>query len=197
MKNVQLILAVISLSALSACSSMKSSSDYDPAINFSEIKTFAWVEQKSQENSYHLNGLMDKRVRAAVDNQLAQKGLKLTNAETADVLVNYLTKVDKKINVDTFNTNYGYNPYGYGYNPYGYGYGWGMSRAMNTQTTVREYEVGTLILDMVDRESGRLIWRGTVADTIQNDNTPNERVGIVNEAVASMLMAYPPKPEDK
>lgn len=197
MKNVQLILAVISLSALSACSSMKSSSDYDPAINFSEIKTFAWVEQKSEDNSYHLDGLMDQRVRAAVDNQLSQKGLKLTNAETADVLVNYLTKVDKKINVDTFNTNYGYNPYGYGYNPYGYGYGWGMSRAMNTQTTVREYEVGTLILDMVDRESGRLIWRGTVADTIRNDNTPNERVGIVNEAVASMLMAYPPKPEDK
>ncbi|MEC4728245.1 DUF4136 domain-containing protein [Shewanella sp. D64] len=197
MKNVQLILAVLSLSALSACSSMRSSSDYDPAINFSDIKTFAWVEQKSQDNSYHLDGLMDQRVRAAVDKQLALKGLKLTNAETADVLVNYLTKVDKKINVDTFNTNYGYNPYGYGYNPYGYGYGWGMSRSMNTQTTVREYEVGTLILDMIDRESGRLIWRGTVTDTIRNENTPGERVGIVNEAVSSMLMDYPPKPTAK
>ncbi|GGJ02328.1 hypothetical protein GCM10007978_44820 [Shewanella hanedai] len=197
MKKVQLILAVLSLSALSACSSMRSSSDYDPAANFGDIKTFAWVEPQTQENSYHLDGLMDQRVRAAVDKQLAQKGLKLTNAETADVLVNYLTKVDKKINVDTFNTNYGYNPYGYGYNPYGYGYGWGMSRAMNTQTTVREYEVGTLILDMIDRASGRLIWRGTVTDTIRNENTPDERVGIVNEAVSSMLMDYPPKIEAK
>ncbi|MFT5704751.1 MAG: hypothetical protein ACI8SK_000704 [Shewanella sp.] len=193
MKKVQLILAVFSLSALSACSSMKSSSDYDPAANFSDIKTFAWVQQKSQDDSYHLDGLMDQRVRAAVDNQLALKGLKLTNPETADVLVNYLTKVNKKINVDTFNTNYGYNPYGYGYNPYGYGYGWGMSPAMNTQTTVREYEVGTLILDMVDRASGRLIWRGTVSDTIKNEDNPAERVGVVNKAVSSMLMDYPPK----
>ncbi|ABZ75939.1 conserved hypothetical protein [Shewanella halifaxensis HAW-EB4] len=193
MKVVQLLLIVLSLGSLSACSSMRADSDYDPSFNFSDIKTFAWVERKTDDNSYQLDGLMDQRVRTAVDNQLSLKGIKLTNAATADVLVNYLTKVDKQIDVDTFNTNYGYNPYGYGYNPYGYGYNWGMSPAMNTQTIVREYNVGTLILDMVDRASGKLIWRGTVADTIQNENTPDERVEAVNQAVAAMLKSFPPK----
>ena len=68
---------------------------------------------------------------------------------------------------------------------------------MHTQTTVREYEVGTLILDMVDRESGKLIWRGSVADTIRDKNTPEERVEVVNQAIAAMLINYPPKPEAK
>ena len=54
---------------------------------------------------------MDQRVRDAVNAQLAAKGMSLVDAKEADVLVNYHTKVDKKINVDTFNTNFGYHPY--------------------------------------------------------------------------------------
>ncbi|WP_299793807.1 DUF4136 domain-containing protein [uncultured Shewanella sp.] len=186
MKRVMVVVAAM---ALSACSSMKTSSDYDPAANFSDIKTYAWVEQKNQDTSYHLDGLMDQRVRAAVESQLSLKGVTQSDPQTADILVNYLTKVDKKINVDTFNTNFGYHPY--------YGSPWGMSGSMHTQTTVREYEVGTLILDMIDRETGKLIWRGSVADTIREKNTPEERVEVVNKAVAEMMLNYPPKPESK
>ncbi|WP_076407905.1 DUF4136 domain-containing protein [Shewanella sp. UCD-KL12] len=186
MKKV--IIAVVAL-ALSACSSLKTSSDYDPAANFNDVKTYAWVAKKTQDTTYHLDGLMDQRVRAAVDSQLAAKGITITDAAEADILVNYLTKVDKKINVDTFNTNYGYNPY--------YGSRWGYSGSMNTQTTVREYEVGTLILDMVNRETGKLIWRGSVADTIRDKNTPEERVEVINKAISAMLVNYPPKPEAK
>ncbi|MGS0824659.1 DUF4136 domain-containing protein [Shewanella sp. 0m-8] len=184
------LLIVIAALALSACSSLKTSSDYDPGVNFSEVKTYAWVQKKTDDATYHLDGLMDQRVRNAVEDQLQLKGLTRTDAATADVLVNYLTKVDKKINVDTFNTNYGYNPY------YGPGWGWSGS-AGHSQTTVREYEVGTLILDMVDRKTGQLIWRGSVADTMRDKDTPEERVEVVNEAVGALLLNYPPKPEGK
>ncbi|GIU40818.1 DUF4136 domain-containing protein [Shewanella colwelliana] len=186
MKKVIVLAAAL---ALSACSTMKSSSDYDPKVNFNEIKSYAWVVQKSDDKTYHLDGLMDQRVRAAVNSQLQFKGLTLADANTADVLVNYFTKVDKKINVDTFNTNYGYNPY--------YGPGWAWGGNMHTQTTVREYEVGTLIVDLVSRESGQLIWRGSVADTIRDKNTPEERVEVVNKAITEMMLHYPPKPEAK
>ncbi|NRD74997.1 DUF4136 domain-containing protein [Shewanella sp. VB17] len=189
MKNFKVILAGLSLSMLAGCSSLKTSSDYDPEANFNDVNTYAWVEKKTQDSRYHLDGLMDQRVRTAVDSQLSLKGIKLTDPAKADVLVNYLTKVDKKINVDTFNSNYGYNPY--------YGHGWGMSGSMYSQTTVREYEVGTLILDMVNRESGQLIWRGSVADTIRDQNTPEERVEVVNQAISEMLKNYPPKPTAK
>ena len=61
----------------------------------------------------------------------------------ADVLINYHASVDTKIDVDTFNVGYGAR-----WNYWGMGY--------NTQTTTREYEVGTLILDVVDRASNQL-----------------------------------------
>ncbi|GIU33925.1 DUF4136 domain-containing protein [Shewanella schlegeliana] len=183
------LLVVMAALALSACSSLKTSSDYDPGVNFSDVKTYAWVEKKTADSAYHLDGLMDQRVRKAVNDQLQLKGLKETDAANADVLVNYLTKVDKKINVDTFNTNYGYNPY--------YGPGWGWGGTGHTQTTVREYDVGTLILDMVNAKTGKLIWRGSVADTMRDKDTPEERVEVVNEAVAALLLNYPPKPEGK
>lgn len=186
MKNIFVALAVL---ALSACSSMKSGWDYDPSANFTQYKTYAWVAQKADSAGYHLDGLMDQRVREAVNSQLASKGMTLVDAKDADVLVNYLTKVDKKINVDTFNSNFGYNPY--------YGPGWGWGGNMQTQTTVREYEVGTLIIDLVDNKTTKLIWRGSVADTIRDKNTPEERVQIINQAVGSVMANYPPNPDTK
>ncbi len=184
MKKVIVVLVAL---ALSACSTLKTSSDYDPAANFNDVKTYAWIVKKTKDSTYQLDGLMDQRIRAAIDSHLAAKDITLTDAATADILVNYLTKVDKKINIDTFSTNYGYNPY--------YGRGWGYSGNINTQTTVREYEVGTLILDMVNRETGKLIWRGSVADTIRDQNTPEERVEVINHAISEMLVHYPPKLE--
>ncbi|WP_144213616.1 DUF4136 domain-containing protein [Shewanella donghaensis] len=187
MKKLFVAVAVI---ALSACSSLKTNSDYDPAVSFDQYKTYSWVEKKNEDTSYHLDGLMDQRVREAVNSQLGMKGLSKAPVAEADLLVNYLTKVDKKINVDTFNTSYGYYPY------YGRRGGWG-GAGMNTQTTVREYEVGTLIIDLVDNKTGNLVWRGSVADTIRNKNTPEERVQIVNDAISKVMVNFPPKPEVK
>lgn len=181
------LIVLISALALTACSTLKTSSDFDPAISFDQYKTFAWVEKKNDDATYHLDGLMDQRVRAAVSNELAQKGMTTADAESADLLVNYITKVDKKINVDTFNTSFGYNPY------YGSRWGGGWGAGMQTQTTVREYDVGTLMIDLVDNKTDQLIWRGTVADTIRDKNTPEERVAIINEAVAAVMVNYPPK----
>ncbi len=182
MKKVIILAATL---ALSACSTLKSSSDYDPNVNFNSIKNYAWVVQKNNDVTYQLDGLMAQRVKSAVDTELQQKGMVKTDESQADVLVNYFTKVDKKINVDTFNSNFGYSPY--------YGPGWGWGGNMSTQTTVREYEVGTLIVDLISKETGKLIWRGSVADTIKDSNTPQERIEVVNNAIAQMMQAYPPK----
>ena len=66
-----------------------------------------------------------------------------------------------------------------------------------SQTTVREYEVGTLIIDVIDHKTDKLVWRGSVADTIRDKNTPEERVAVINEAIATVMMNFPPKPENK
>ena len=182
MKNLLIAAAVL---ALSACSSLKSTTDFDPSVSFEQYKTYSWIEKKSDDVGYHLDGLMDQRVRAAVESQMTLKGFSKTNKQNADLLVNYITKVDKKINIDSFNSHFGYNPY--------YGPRWGWSGDVQTQTTVREYDVGTLIIDLVDNKTSKLIWRGTVADTIRDQNTPEERINSINKAISAVMMNYPPK----
>ncbi|WP_392341365.1 DUF4136 domain-containing protein [uncultured Shewanella sp.] len=172
--------------ALSACSTLKSTSDFDPSVSFEQYKTYSWVEKKNEDAGYHLDGLMDQRVRAAVETQLSQKGISKADKQNADLLVNYITKVDKKINIDTFNSNFGYNPY--------YGPRWGFGGSLHSETTVREYDVGTLMVDLVDNKTGKLIWRGTVADTVREQSTPEERINTINQAIGTVMMNYPPKP---
>jgi len=182
MKKYLIALAAL---ALGACSSIKTSLDFDPAVDFGQYKTYAWVAKQEDSAGYHLDGLMDQRVRDAVNAELQARGFILVATEQADLLVNYLTKVDKKINVDTFNTSFGYNPY--------WGRPWGFGSNVQTQTVVREYEVGTLIVDLVDHKSDRLVWRGSLADTIKDKNTPQEREALIREAVAKIMANYPPK----
>jgi hypothetical protein len=183
MKTLFIAAAVL---ALSACSTLKSTSDFDPSVSFEQYKTYSWVEKKNEDAGYHLDGLMDQRVRAAVETQLSQKGISKADKKNADLLVNYITKVDKKINIDTFNSNFGYNPY--------YGPRWGFGGSIHSETTVREYDVGTLMVDLVDNKTGKLIWRGTVADTVREQSTPEERINTINQAIGTVMMNYPPKP---
>lgn len=186
MRNILVGLVVM---LLTACSSVNTNWDYNPDVNFTQFKTYAWVQTQSG-SEYHLDGLMDERVRNAVNDQLQAKGLTLVAADKADVLVNYLTKVDKELNVDTFTTNYGYSPF---YDPNFIGPYWGPSANVSTQTVVREYNVGTLIIDIVDRKTDKLVWRGSLADTLKKQYTPQERITAVNEAVANILTNFPPK----
>ena len=85
MKKLFLAAAVL---ALSACSTLKINTDFDPAVSFNQFKTFAWVEAKATDEVYHLDGLLDQRVRDAVDNQMAAKGLTKAAVEEAHLLVN-------------------------------------------------------------------------------------------------------------
>lgn len=188
MRSIMLAAAAL---LLSACSSVNTNWDYNPEVNFNQYKTFAWATSVNDGSEYHLDGLMDARVRSAVDDQLELKGMKQVPQKDAQLLVNYLTKVDTKVDVDTFTNYYGYNPY---YPYYGPGWGWG-SQIGQTHTQVREYNVGTLIVDLVDAKTKQLVWRGSIADTIKDHKTPQERTAFINQAVADILMNYPPKPE--
>jgi hypothetical protein len=63
----------------------------------------------------------------------------------------------------------------------------------NTQTTAREYEVGTLILDVVDRASNQLVWRGAKEGRLQKNQSPEKRTEVIKETVANILSNFPPQ----
>ncbi|WP_394190372.1 DUF4136 domain-containing protein [Pseudoalteromonas atlantica] len=177
MRNLFIAAAVLMLAACAKTPDI----DYDKSVDFSNYKTFAWMPQATLANAdnYQMSPLMEQRVREAVNTQLQAQGMSLVDENSADVLLNYHASVDTKIDSDTFNVGYGAR-----WNYWGLGY--------NTQTTTHEYEVGTLILDVIDRESNQLVWRGAREGRLQKKQSPEQRTKAVNKAVATILSGFPP-----
>ena len=65
--------------------------------------------------------------------------------------------------------------------------------AGSSHTTVRQYEQGTLLLDLIDPESKQLIWRGTGQTRLRDLKTPEEREARVREVVDRILERFPPE----
>ncbi|KZN57151.1 hypothetical protein N474_09095 [Pseudoalteromonas luteoviolacea CPMOR-2] len=178
------LLVALSLFVLTACTNTPDW-DYDKSVEFANYKTFAWSPEtdfdKGAEN-YQISELMEKRVRNAIQNEMGLHGFKLVDAQKADVMVNFHASVDTKLDVDTFNTSYTAR---WNY----WGVGW------HTQTQAREYEVGTLVIDIVDRASNQLVWRGAKEGRLRKNQSPEQRTVSVNNTVKDILANFPPKPQ--
>ena len=166
------VLPIAILISMSGCgSSMQVSTDYDKAANFSAVKTYTW-----REGTKLPNPLMNDRVIAAVDAQLMKKGMQRVDS-AGDVTVTYHAAASESMDVQTF-SNGGY-------------YGcWGGCMG-TTSTTVRPVTTGTLIVDLVETNSNKMLWRGTGSDTVTGDPKDSERK--INEAISRMFSSFPPK----
>lgn len=169
---------------LAGCSSISTDYDYNEDINFAELTKWNWLEMTKDTGShkYHVDGLNDRRIREGLEQQLTAAGLTKVPAAEAQILVNYLTKVENKTDVNTFYTSFGYYPY----SVRGFGAG------LQADTRVHEYKEGTLIIDIVDAKSKELLWRGAGSDTIKEGRTPAERTEQIQDALKTIFEAYPP-----
>ncbi len=161
--------------------------DYDTSAILTGMKSYAWLDQSEEvkEKAYQLDGLMDKRVRKAVDQELKAKGFKMVdNPGQADFLVSYFTAVKTRRNEEHITTSMGY-----GFNT------WGMG--LRSETRVTEYEEGSLVIDIIDPKSRELTWRGRSRSRVIDKATPGERTEKINRAVSAILEGFPPKEREK
>ena len=180
------LLAASLVVLLAACGGIAVNTDYDTSRDLSQLKTYAWLtpEKKLVVDPLVENDLMDRRVKRAVEQQLAAQGFrKASGDEGADFLVNYHVVAEDKLEVDTFYDNFGYYPC--------WGCYYGHPRFGGRDVTVRQYKQGTFMLDVVDPASKALIWRG-VAGRKLNNGTPAERDAYVNGIVTAILAKFPP-----
>ena len=166
--------------ALVGCSSVRVSTDYDPQADFSALRSYAWLAESQPPTGDPRidNALVDARIRGAIDAQLAERGLRRVEAPEADFLVAYHVAVERKLDVQTVYRSYGRAGWG------GAGY---------SDTVVRDYEEGALLIDFLRPGAGDLLWRGSAQTRLREQRTPEARDGYVREIVAKILDAYPPR----
>jgi len=173
---------LVSVLVFSCATQVKITTDYDKAANFGSYKTFAVYNLKSTNSVSALNA---DRIINAIKAEMKKKGFTEV-ADNADLGVNAVTIMKDKTQI-TANSNY----YGYGgaYRPYGYYGGGGMASGTTTYNTY-DYKDGSLIIDIVDMKTQKLVWQGT--GNAEIDKTPKDPDEFISSTVTKILAAFPP-----
>ncbi len=186
MNKTFLYLSFMGMLVLAGCTgSLQVVSDYNGQLDFSEYRTFNLYEPDSVLD-YNVipvlvNPINQRRVESAIREEMEVRGYTLS--EEPDILVTYFFRIEdrKQYEATTYYTPSYYGGWGY-YGYYGgYGYGW-------TEVREYDYEVGTLIIELVDRKRNELIWYG--AGTKALSERPRHVEDEINNAVTHIFYQY-------
>ena len=184
MRKMALFTAALLLLGASAAYAQDVRYDYAQGTNFSQFKTYKWVVIKGADQP---DQLAAQRITAAVDAELARKGLTKTDADDADLYIGYQTAVNTEKQFTSYNTGWGYGP-GWGRGWYGYG----GTMSTTTYGSTSTVYVGQLDLSMYDRATKQLVWRGVATKTLDPKAKPEKKQKTINKAVEKLLKNFPP-----
>lgn len=160
---------------LGGCSSLRVANDYDPSADFGRYDSFDWLDNRPGVTADASSaGSLDASLRREVGSRLAAKGIFL-DGSNPELLVIYHVGEDDGIDAGRW---------GYRYDDVGKGWG--------GDVDVRAYRAGTLVVDLIDAASMRLIWRASADGVFREKDAPKNTEERMNEAVHRMLEVFPP-----
>jgi Domain of unknown function (DUF4136) len=148
--------------------------DYDHSVDFSRYHTYSWISSPKAEDS-----LWADRIKTDVDSQLAARGWQQVPSG-GDASVSAFSFAKNEQTLETF-----YDGLGGGW--FWRGFGGGIAT-----TTVENTPVGTLVVDVFDSQTKKLIWRGVDTKTLSQH--PEKNIDKLAKVVDDMFKHFPPAP---
>ncbi len=183
MKKLALLVIVMLACGVGSALAQDIRYNFDTAKDFSLYKTYKWVPIKGTDQ---VDELTTRQLTAAIDAELAKKGMEKTDSDTADLYIGYQTAIGSEKQFTSYNTGWGYGPGRYGY------YGGGMSSSTTYGTTSTIY-IGQLDLSMYDTKDKQLVWRGAATKTLDPKASAEKKEKNITKAMAKLLKNFPPK----
>jgi hypothetical protein len=150
-----------------AAKAQEVSYDLDKTADFTALRSYAWVSGTPVRDE-----LNDRRIVEAVSQQLEAKGLFEVSPEAdPDLLVAYHAGVSRDLEVN--------------------GTGWAYRPAGRGSARVEEVLVGTLVVDVMDARTGKVIWRGVATKDLDTRADPEKREKNLDRAAEKMFKHYP------
>jgi hypothetical protein len=170
---------VASLILCSVVQAQKTSAAFDENVDFSNYKTFAF-DKEGARNPYVNTLIVD-----AVERELTSRGLAKVNTDP-DLKVVYLAATVPNLQVQNV-------PFYHVVNP--------AYSGMVGSATMNMWDVttGTLVIDLLDRKSDRVVFRGTITDVLQRAPSADLKADAkivskpINKGVAKIFKKYPAK----
>jgi hypothetical protein len=176
MRRVTLIFMTALAMGAAGCATMTASAHIERNVNFAEYVTFDWgppdnlpVGDPRLDN----NPFFADHVQGAIEKALIAKGYERALTGQPDLLIHYHASVNQKVDVYEVDTQHGYC------------YG-------NCQPQIVDFEQGTLVVDMVDPKTNKVVWRGWAQDVMNGIIDDQARLDKqVDEGVGKMMVFLP------
>jgi hypothetical protein len=182
MKSVLIVTGVIVLVGALFCTvvqAQKTSAAHDKNVDFSVYKTFAFDKSGAR------NPFVNMMIVAAIERELTSRGLTKVDTDP-DLRVVYLAATGPNLQVASV-------PFYQVLNPAYSGMVGSASMAMWDVTT------GTLVIDLFDRKTDRVVFRGTINEVLQRAPSADLQADAklvskpVNKGIAKIFKKYPVK----
>jgi Domain of unknown function (DUF4136) len=165
--------------------SAKTTVDFDPNIDFSKFKTFAYIGGVENLVAIQMNpDLINIRFHHMVVRELEKKGLHEVNpGQNPDLIVRYWANPETQVDVAVMGNWGRYGPY--------IGNDW--APAYNSATSTSQH-LGMLILDLIDPKAKALVWRVYL---VRKMSDPDKDPKKAEDEFTDSFKSFPPTDKDK
>ncbi len=163
----------------------KSVVDFNPNLDFSKYKTFAFVGGVENLLMFPVNpDLISERVHRAVTRELTGKGLQeVQPSQNPDLVVRYWANPSSQVNVTTMGEWGAYRPF------IGSDWEW-----LYNEISASSAKAGCLIIDLIDPRSRDLAWRLYLIHKI---TLPDKEWKKADDELTKGFESYPPSDKEK
>ena len=173
-----LALAALSTLVVAGCASTSVSSHVRSGLDVSRYHSYDWGPADALpagDPRLERDPFFQDHLRGEVEKAMTLRGFTWSAAgERPDLLVHYHANISDRLDVDRLDTQRGYCGDG------------------GCDVPTVKYEAGTLVIDVIDARTHRLIWRGwaqsAVKDMLENQDTMARRI---TEAITRMFEEFP------
>lgn len=180
MRRPCLCLAAITASVLTltGCATVRVSSHTEHGLSWAQYRTFDWGPPDALpagDPRLDQDPSFKDRMQGAIEKQMAVRGFtRASGSDTADLLVHYHATTAERIDVDEIDRSSGY------------------CVTPDCRPRVTRYEAGTLVVDLIEARTNRLIWRGWAQSRLDRVLGREDRVRrAVDDSVARMFATLP------
>jgi hypothetical protein len=186
------VAAVVAMTAAAAVAGgIKITIQRDKTYQFEGRRTYAWSPGQAGDvkvlqamgDPAKIKEKFEPMVLPNVEAELARRGFTKVPADKADFHVNYYILLGPNYTAQYHGQFVGAIPE------------WGLPDFLQSTSSLKVIEQGSLVLDVASTALKTVIWRGIAAAEFKGDLSDAERQSRINKGIADMLKGFPPKDE--
>lgn len=193
----KIILPLLIIFVFSACNPWKFVSEYDHKIDFTTFKTFGLLNW-DKHNDSQVSPETRKSILMSIKNELEERGY-VYQENDAELQVSVFIIIQEETSYSAYSDHYaGYAGYGgvavgIGVGTGGVGVGavgYGMPSMYPYTAVKHDYNVGTLVIDLLDHSKKKIIWQGVASGRLA---TGAAKEGNIKKDVGRLFQTLPVK----